>query len=156
MAEVESHYPRRLQRAISAALADTPVVAIIGPRQCGKSTLAKTCSPSRSYVSLDDAAMLRTARDDPTGFVASLPDPVTLDEVQRAPDLFRAIKGSVDRDRRPGRFLLTGSADLLLLPQLSDSLAGRIEFINLHPLTESEKRGPQEHFSPLYSREAHG
>jgi predicted AAA+ superfamily ATPase len=139
MAEVESHYPRRLQRAISAALADTPVVAIIGPRQCGKSTLAKTCSPNRSYVSLDDAAMLRTARDDPTGFVASLPDPVTLDEVQRAPDLFRAIKGSVDRDRRPGRFLLTGSADLLLLPQLSDSLAGRIEFINLHPLTESEK-----------------
>ncbi len=124
-----------------AALADTPVVAIIGPRQCGKSTLAQSGFPERSYVSLDDQALLSTARDDPVGFVSSLPDPVTIDEVQRAPDLFRAIKRSVDRDRRPGRFLLTGSADLLLLPQLSDSLAGRIEFIHLHPLTESEKAG---------------
>jgi predicted AAA+ superfamily ATPase len=139
MAEPESLYPRLLQRHLGAALADTPAVAIIGPRQCGKSTLARTCAPARSYVSLDDEALLRTARDDPTGFVASLPDPVTLDEVQRAPALFRAIKGSVDRDRRPGRFLLTGSADLLLLPQLSDSLAGRIEFIHLHPLAEAEK-----------------
>ncbi len=139
MDEPESLYPRPLQCFLLAALTDTPAVAIIGPRQCGKSTLARTCAPDRSYVSLDDEAILRTARDDPTGFVASLPDPVTLDEVQRAPALFRAIKGSVDRDRRPGRFLLTGSADLLLLPQLSDSLAGRIEFIHLHPLTEAEK-----------------
>ena len=134
-----SPYPRPLQGPLLTALADTPAVAIIGPRQCGKSTLAQTCAPNRSYVSLDDDALLRTARDDPAGFVASLPDPVTLDEVQRAPALFRAIKGTVDRDRRPGRFLLTGSADLLLLPQLSDSLAGRIEFIHLHPLTEAEK-----------------
>lgn len=132
-------YPRQLQRHLTEALADTPVIAIIGPRQCGKSTLVRTCSPSRAYVSLDDEAILRTARHDPTGFVSSLPDPVTIDEVQRAPDLFRAIKLSVDRDRRPGRFLLTGSADLLLLPQLSDSLAGRIEIISLYPLTEAEK-----------------
>ena len=132
-------YPRPLERSLSAALADTPAVAIIGPRQCGKSTLARSCDPARSYLSLDDEAILRTARDDPMGFVASLPDPVTIDEVQRAPALFRAIKGSVDRDRRSGRFLLTGSADLMLLPQLSDSLAGRIEFIPLQPLTEAEK-----------------
>lgn len=139
MAEARLLFPRPLQQALVAALADTPAVAIIGPRQCGKSTLAQTCAPGRSYVSLDDEGILRTARDDPTGFVASLPECVTLDEVQRAPGLFRAIKGAVDRDRRPGRFLLTGSADLLLLPQLSDSLAGRIEFIHLQPLTEAEK-----------------
>lgn len=136
---MRSLYPRPLERSLSAALADTPAVAIIGPRQCGKSTLARSCDPARSYLSLDDEAILRTARDDPMGFVASLPDPVTIDEVQRAPALFRAIKGSVDRHRRPGRFLLTGSADLMLLPQLSDSLAGRIEFIPLQPLTEAEK-----------------
>lgn len=132
-------YPRPVQRVLLAALADTPAVAIIGPRQCGKSTLARSCAPERSYVTLDDEAILRTAREDPTGFVAGLRDPVTLDEVQRAPELFRAIKAAVDRDRRPGRFLLTGSADLLLLPQLGESLAGRIEFVPLHPLTEAEK-----------------
>jgi predicted AAA+ superfamily ATPase len=139
MDATNSLYPRPLELSLSAALSDTPAVAIIGPRQCGKSTLARSCAPGRSYLSLDDEAILRTARDDPMGFVASLPAPVTIDEVQRAPALFRAIKGSVDRDRRPGRFLLTGSADLLLLPQLSDSLAGRVEFIPLQPLTEAEK-----------------
>ncbi len=90
-------------------------------------------------MSFDDDTLLRTAQDDPAGFVATLPDPVTLDEVQRAPELFRALKLTVDRDRRPGRFLLTGSADLLPLPRLSESLAGRIEIITLHPLTEAEK-----------------
>jgi hypothetical protein len=84
MDEPASLYPRPLQGPLLAALADTPAVAIIGPRQCGKSTLAQTCAPDRSYVSLDDEALLRTARDDPSGFVASLPDPVTLDEVQHA------------------------------------------------------------------------
>jgi predicted AAA+ superfamily ATPase len=139
MVEAVPLYPRPILPLLLAALADTPAVAIIGPRQCGKSTLARTCAPERSYVSLDDDAILRTARDDPAGFVAGLPDAVTLDEIQRAPELFRAIKAAVDRDRRPGRFLLTGSADLLLLPQLSESLAGRIEFVPLHPLTEAEK-----------------
>ena len=132
-------YLRPLHTRVTEALADTPVVALLGPRQCGKSTLAQLGSPGRNYVSFDDETLLRTARDDPAGFVATLPDPVTLDEVQRVPELFRAIKLSVDRDRRPGRFLLTGSADLLLLPRLSESLAGRIEILSLHPLTEAEK-----------------
>lgn len=93
------------------------------------------------YVSLDDAATLAFAQEDPTGFVAALPDPVILDEVQRAPELLRAIKLAVDRDRRPGRFLLTGSANLLMLPQLGDSLAGRMEIIGLQPLTAAEQTG---------------
>ena len=83
--------------------------------------------------------MLRTAREDPVGCIAALPAGVTLEEVQRTPGLLLAIKASVDSDRRPGRFLLTGSANLLRLPKVGDSLAGRIEFVQLHPLTESEK-----------------
>ena len=124
---------------METALADTPVVCLLGPRQCGKSTLAGTFSPQFSAVTLDDSALLATARSDPDGFVGALPASVIIDEIQRAPELLRAIKASVDRDRRPGRFLLTGSANLLLLPQISESLAGRSEVIQLHPLTEAEK-----------------
>ena len=132
-------YARTLGSALELALTDTPVVCLLGPRQCGKSTLARTLKPGRQYVSLDEEGLLSTARNDPGGFVASLPDSVILDEIQRAPALLRAIKASVDRDRRPGRFLLTGSANLLLLPQLGDSLAGRMELVQLQPLTEAEK-----------------
>ncbi len=135
----ESAYPRNVQRTLKLALTDTPVVALLGPRQSGKSTLVRALAPERAYVTLDEEPTLRTAREDPVGFVAALPARVTLDEVQRAPGLLLAIKSAVDRDRRPGRFLLTGSADLLLLPKIGDSLAGRIEFVQLHPLTESEK-----------------
>jgi predicted AAA+ superfamily ATPase len=132
-------YPRLIEHAMGTALADTPVVCLLGPRQCGKTTLVQAFAPGRAYVSLDDEGLLATARQDPVGFVAALPDPVTIDEVQLAPALLRAIKATVDRDRRPGRFLLTGSANLLLLPTLSDSLAGRMEILHLHPLTEAEK-----------------
>jgi len=135
----ESAYPRNVLRTLKLALTDTPVVALLGPRQSGKSTLVRTLTPERAYITLDEAPMLRTAREDPVGFIAALPARVTLDEVQRAPDLLLAIKAAVDGDRRPGRFLLTGSANLLLLPKIGDSLAGRIEFVQLHPLTESEK-----------------
>ena len=135
----ESVYARSVLRTLQEALSDTPVVALLGPRQSGKSTLVGTLAPKRAYVTLDEEPMLRTAREDPVGFVAALQVPVTLDEVQRAPALLLAIKAAVDRDRKPGRFLLTGSADLLLLPKVGDSLAGRIEFVQLHPLTESEK-----------------
>ncbi len=117
------------------------MVCILGPRQCGKSTLARKEAGERSYLTLDDEAVLRTARADPAGFIAALPGPVILDEIQKAPGLMPAIKISVDHDRRPGRFLLTGSANLLLLPTLSESLAGRMEILQLHPLTESEKAG---------------
>lgn len=134
-----THHPRYLQQQVLDALSDTPVVCILGPRQVGKTTLARQLQPERSYVSFDDATLLAAARHDPIGFVAGLPEQVTLDEVQRAPELLTAIKLSVDNDRRPGRFILTGSANLLLLPGVQESLAGRMEVIYLHPLSEQEK-----------------
>jgi predicted AAA+ superfamily ATPase len=135
-----TYLPRHLRGAVEAALADTPVVCLLGPRQCGKSTLSRHCEPGRRYVSLDDGAYLELALADPQGFVDDLPEQVAIDEVQRAPELSLAIKRSVDANRKPGRFLLTGSANLLQLPRLSDSLAGRMECLYLHPLTESEIR----------------
>ena len=92
------------------------------PRQAGKTTLARQFEPEYGYISLDDPATLAFAESDPAGFVAALPGPVILDEVQRVPELLRAIKLAVDQDRRPGRLLLTGSANLLLLPWLSCAL----------------------------------
>ena len=131
--------PRGLAPAVRAALADTPVVCLLGPRQCGKTTLVQTLAPGHGYVTLDDEDALTFARSDPNGFLAALPDPVIIDEIQRAPELLRAIKLSVDRNRRPGRFLLTGSANLLLLPRLGESLAGRMTIVDLQPLTASEQ-----------------
>ena len=139
MDAARSLFPRSLAPAIREALADTPVVCLLGPRQSGKTTLAQQLAPGRAFVSLDEQSYYRTATEDPAGFVATLPDAVTLDEVQRAPALLHAIKHAVDRDRRPGRFLLTGSANLLLAPAVTESLAGRMEVVQLHPLTESEK-----------------
>jgi len=132
-------YPRYLASAVRDALADTPVVCLLGPRQCGKTTLARSLEPNRTYITLDDSNFLHIATTDPDGFVDRLPPQVILDEIQRAPALLVAIKRVVDRDRQPGRFLLTGSADLLLLPGVSESLAGRMEILHLQPLTEAEK-----------------
>ena len=131
--------PRQAGAALARALQHAPVVCLLGPRQCGKSALAQRQAPRRPYVTLDDPALAAAAAADPGGFVAGLPPVVTLDEIQRAPALLPAIKMAVDRDRRPGRFLLTGSADLLVLPAVSESLAGRMEIVRLHPLTEAEK-----------------
>jgi len=142
----EPYFQRGLQAKVAEALQDTPVVCLLGPRQCGKSTLAARMKPSRLFVSLDDAAYFKLAQQDPQGFLAELRGEVTIDEVQRAPGLTLAIKRSVDHDRRPGRYLLTGSANLLELPNLADSLAGRMETLQLHPLTESEKARADGHF----------
>lgn len=131
--------PRGITSALDEAMKDTPVVCLLGPRQCGKSTLARSLDPVRQYLSLDDANLLAAAIKDPGGFISQFPDNITLDEVQRAPELLLAIKRAVDEQRRPGRFLLTGSANLLQLPHLPDSLAGRMECLYLHPLTEAEK-----------------
>ena len=131
--------PRSLAPALREALTDTPVVCLVGPRQSGKTTLAEHLAPERAFVSLDEHNYRRAAEGDPDGFVAGLPPAVTLDEVQRVPVLLVAVKRAVDRDRRPGRFLLTGSANPLLAPTVTDSLAGRMETAQLHPLTESEK-----------------
>jgi predicted AAA+ superfamily ATPase len=127
---------------LQASLADTPVVLIQGPRQCGKTTLARTVAEPRGYgyLSFDDDNMVRAAKSDPLGFVLDLPPKMVLDEVQRVPEIFTSLKLVVDRDRQPGRFLLTGSADVLLLPKLADSLAGRIEVLRLHPLAQVELR----------------
>lgn len=132
-------YPRLLEPTLEAALADTPVVCLLGSRQSGKTTLSRMLSPDRPLISLDEETYFQTAKLDPEGFVNSLPNAVTLDEIQRVPELLPAIKLAVDRQRKPGRFLLTGSANLLLLPQVTESLAGRMETVFLHPLTEAEK-----------------
>lgn len=132
-------YPRLIAPVVREALLDMPVVCVVGPRQSGKTTLVQELAPSRAFFSLDDVRHYNSAVSDLEGFMEFLPDPVTLDEVQRIPELLSAIKLSVDRDRRPGRFLLTGSANPLLIPQVSESLAGRMEIVQLQPLTEAEK-----------------
>ena len=139
MDAARSLFPRSLAPAIREALADKPVVCLLGPRRSGKTTLAQQLAPGRALVSPDEPSYYRTVTEDPAGFVATLPDAVILVEVQRAPALSPAIKHAVDRDRRPGRFLLTGSANLLLAPAVTESLAGRMEVVQLHPSTESEK-----------------
>ena len=161
-------YPRFAERPLVQALDDSPVVLIHGPRQCGKTTLAQhVCVPELltwrggnliwrgkplswakprprdyTYVSFDDDVVRAGAEADPIGFVADLPARVILDEVQRVPELFNAIKMAVDRDRVPGRFVLTGSTNVLLVPKLSDSLAGRMQVVRLHPLAQCELKGP--------------
>lgn len=160
-------YPRSAEQRLAEALEDSPVVLIHGPRQCGKTTLAQyACAanhfswagasaaqtagrpasgPHRrdyAYISFDDAVVRDGARADPAGFVADLPERVILDEVQHVPSLFEALKMEVDRRRVPGRFVLTGSTNVLLLPALSESLAGRLQIVPLHPLAQYELADP--------------
>jgi hypothetical protein len=139
---------RNIESAVHQALADTPVVLLNGPRQTGKTTLAQmmTEKAGTRYFSLDDAATLASAAGDPAGFVRNLSGPVVIDEIQKAPDLFPAIKLAVDQDRQPGRFLLTGSANVMTLPRLSESLAGRMEIIPLFPFSAGELAGQHEGF----------
>ena len=146
-------YPRFAAPRLAEALDDSPAVLIHGPRQCGKTTLARTSEASRGYpyVSFDDDAVRAAAAADPMGFVADLPERVVLDEVQRAPAIFAAMKLAIDRRRTPGRFLLTGSSQVLLLPALADSLAGRLETLRLHPLAQCElERRPPDFLDVLF------
>ena len=158
-------YPRLIEPRLAEALEDSPVVLIHGPRQCGKTTLAQYryapayltwhgeelhwrgkplswgVSPEHRdyvYISFDDDIARAGARSDPAGFVADLPERVILDEIQLVPELFPAIKLDVDRNRVPGRFILAGSTNVLLLPALSESLAGRLQIVRLHPLSRYE------------------
>jgi uncharacterized protein len=132
-------YRRHAEPRIREALTDTRVVAISGPRQSGKTTLARAIAGTDyTYVTLDDPAILSAARNDPTGLIARL-DRAVIDEIQRAPELVLSIKKSVDEDPRPGRFLITGSADLLAMPKAAESLAGRIEVVPLLPLSLCER-----------------
>lgn len=120
---------------------DTPVVLLSGPRQSGKTTLVRQIAQQQQlrYLTLDDELTLLAAKEDPIGMIRSL-DRAVIDEIQRAPQLLLAIKKSVDEDRRPGRFLLTGSANLMTLPSVADSLAGRMETLSMLPLSQSEIR----------------
>lgn len=142
---------RSARAVIDIALTDNPIVLLIGPRQCGKTTLMrKYAKQDRKYFTLDDETTLHIATNDPTGFIRDL-DSVIIDEVQRAPNILLAIKKSVDEDRRPGQFLLTGSADILTLPRVADSLAGRMEIVRLLPLSQSEiSRTPSTFVEQLY------
>ncbi|MCW1967136.1 MAG: ATP-binding protein [Anaerolineae bacterium] len=143
-------YQRYITSHVHEALADTPVVLLNGPRQAGKTTLVKqwtqatptaqTLPRAFRYLTLDDPATLLSAKQDPTGLVRSL-DRAVIDEVQRAPELLLAIKRAVDEDRQPGRFLLTGSANLMTFPNVADSLAGRMEVLTLLPLAACEIQG---------------
>ncbi len=138
-------YPRLLDKRVQEALSDTPVVLINGPRQCGKTTLVQQHGQNIPYFTLDDDNLLSAVRADPAGFVRRM-DRVVIDEIQHAPELLRAIKMSIDQDRRPGRFLLTGSANLLAVPEVSDSLAGRMEILTLLPLMQAEIERRENHF----------
>jgi uncharacterized protein len=139
-------FQRYVQRRIEEALEDTRVVLVSGPRQSGKTTLVKEISAREmEFFTLDDATTLDAARSDPVGFLRGI-DRAVIDEVQRAPELLLAIKTEVDRDKRPGRFLLTGSANLLTIPKVADSLAGRMEIVPLLPLAQSEILGSRSSF----------
>lgn len=138
--KASDYYPRHLRPRLEEALADSPVVLVHGPRQCGKTTLAREVGEAAGFVyfTFDDDVQRAAAQVDPVGFVADLPERAVLDEVQRVPELFTSLKAAVDARRQPGRFILTGSANVLLVPKLADSLAGRMEILRLHPLTQAE------------------
>jgi len=139
-------YPRLIKARVVESMADTPVVLLAGPRQAGKTTLVRQLADQdMRYITLDDELTLFAAREDPVGIVRSL-DRAVIDEIQRVPQLLLAIKKSVDEDRRPGRFLLTGSANLMVMPTVADSLAGRMETLTLLPLSQSELHGTSENW----------
>jgi predicted AAA+ superfamily ATPase len=144
-------YSRSLAPRVMEALSDRPVVIINGARQTGKTVLARDIiAPQHpaAFISLDDGATLSLAASDPVGFIAAQQGAVVIDEIQRVPELLLAIKHAVDRNRTPGRFLLTGSTNVLLVPKMADSLAGRMEIETLWPLTQGELSGTAEGFLP--------
>lgn len=133
-------FPRYAEARLTRMLARYPVVLIHGPRQCGKTTLAKTIAEAEShdYIDFDEKEVCDFARAEPDQFVKSLPERVVMDEVQRVPEMFGSLKAEVDRNRVPGRFILTGSSNILMMPSLSESLTGRMGVLRLHPLAQGE------------------
>lgn len=151
---------RNLIDRLREGLADTPAVLVNGARQTGKSTLVQStelAKQDRQYLTFDDPGVLAAAKRDPNGFVAGLNMPVTLDEVQHVPEIFPVIKAVIDRKRQAGQFLLTGSANVMLLPKLSESLAGRMEVLTLWPFSQGEMYGVRETFvDTLFSQKPVG
>jgi len=149
-------YPRHAESRLRESLADSPVVLIQGPRQCGKTTLAQTVglASNYEYISFDDRATCNAAQADPAGFVDALPARVVLDEAQKAPGIFSAVKLAVDRRRAAGRFILTGSVNVLQVRAITDSLAGRMDIIELHPFSQNELLRAEPRFlDALFSRQ---
>ena len=148
MAKAAPRFPRYLVPRLREALAGSPAVLVHGPRQCGKTTLARLVGEPRGYryVSFDREAVATVARADPVGFVSDLPARTILDEVQRVPEIFTSLKAAIDRRRTAGRFIRTGSANVLLVPTLAESLAGRLAILRLHPLAQGEIGGRRPRF----------
>ena len=140
---LEADCMRHVESRLREAIEDSPVVLIQGPRQCGKTTLARMVGRTEGYhyISLDEEDVRAAAEADITGFVKNLPKRVILDEVQKVPEIFSSIKLAVDRDRSPGRFILTGSVSVLHVRGITDSLAGRMDIIRLHPFSQGEIEG---------------
>lgn len=142
-------YQRFIKDNIIKTSQDTPVITLCGARQSGKSTLLALIGqdiPHLTYKTFDEITTRSVAQHNPQAFLESLPRPLVLDEVQNVPELFQAIKYFVDLDRKPGQFFLTGSADILTLPKISESLAGRMEIQTLWPLSQGEILGKKENF----------
>lgn len=158
-ANVGAILARHAEASIRTALTDTRVVAIAGPRQSGKTTLARGIAEKdgRPFITLDDPQRRRFARSDPIGFMQGL-ETAVIDEIQRAPDLILALKQAVDEDPRPGRYLVTGSVDLFRSPVSPDSLAGRAETVALLPFSQAEIAGtaPSSFLDRAFAREAPG
>lgn len=142
------YYARHLLPALKKTLRRSPVVFLTGARQTGKTTLVSELAKESGspVVSFDDLNFLSAATHDPKNFITSLPKPAILDEIQRVPELFLSIKQDVDLHRAPGRYLLTGSSSPLLLPKISDSLAGRMEILKLSPFSQGELIQKEESF----------
>ena len=141
--------PRHLRPLVLEALAESRAVALLGARQVGKSTLVADLAATdyrARIINLDDEATANAARADPTGLIAGIAGPVVIDEIQRTPGLLLAIKQRLDSDRSRGQFLLTGSANILTRPTVADGLPGRVEYLNLWPLSQGELRGRRETF----------
>jgi len=132
---------RKIKTKLLEALSDSPVVLLHGARQTGKSTLVKYISenehPAR-YLTFDDVTVLSAAQNNPYDFISNYSENLVIDEVQRVPEIFLAIKSFVDNNRKAGKFIITGSANVLMLPKISESLTGRIEVIKLFPFSQSE------------------
>ena len=141
--KLDGLFPRYAESALVESLEGSPTVLLHGPRQCGKTTLARMVGDPRGYdyINLDGDVARAAAEYDPVGFVQGLGERTVLDEVQRVPSLFTALKQEIDARRSPGRLLLTGSSQVLLLPDLPDSLSGRMEVLRLHALSQCEMSG---------------
>ncbi len=148
---------RGLTDIVEDAMSSARVVALLGPRQAGKSTLASLVAVDRlgaTHLTLDSAPTREAALADPDGFVARLGRCTAIDEIQRAPELLLSIKARVDSDQSPGQFLLTGSANLRRLPRVADALPGRVDYLTLWPLAQAEIEGTTGSFVDALMRNA--